>query len=150
MNLLLNKSDKREEVHAFIDELVSQYKYKPLPKRLSHEVREYYESHLNGFDEKRIPTINGIQICSSYDRIVIGDYGAYLEFPFGSELVKFSIKKGQEWRFDDSYIMSHQLSIKYLWLDYYGVKVYLQTATVKYADYKPDFYYISVHDFDSI
>ena len=79
---------------------------------------------------------------------MIGDYGAYLEFAFHESLVHFTIKKGQEWRLDTKYIADRNLKPKYVWLEYGSVKVYLQLDRVKYADYKPNYFYISIHEFD--
>jgi hypothetical protein len=141
-------SPLKHEIHAFLDELVNTYGYRPLPKKMSVAAREFYENNLNGFDVKRPATINNTLICSDYERVVIGDYGAYLEFTEHQRLVDFSIKKGQEWRFDELYIRERNLNPKYLWLDYHGVKVYYQLGPVKYADYKADHYYICVHEFD--
>ena len=57
-------------------------------------------------------------------------------------------KKGQEWRLDTKYIADRNLKPKYVWLEYGSVKVYLQLDRVKYADYKPNYFYISIHEFD--
>jgi hypothetical protein len=138
----------KKEVESYIENLVTKYNYKPLPKTVSQNARIFYEQRLNGFENFRNTNIDGIQVCELYDRIVIGDYGAFVEFAFDKRICEFTIAKGQEWRFDERYLMEREISIKYLWLEFRGRKVYLQVNPVKYADYKPYYFYISVHDFD--
>ena len=40
------------------------------------------------------------------------------------------------------------LNVKYVWLEYQGVKVYYQLGTVNYADYLINHYYVSVLELD--
>lgn len=87
-------------------------------------------------------------MCLRWNRVVIGDYGAYLEIDEKDLLVGLDVPPEQAWRLDEEYIASRKLSIKYHWLTFRGVKVYHQVDTVKYADYRPGKYYISVLEFD--
>ena len=80
--------------------------------------------------------------------MVAGDYGAYLEFTPEQLLVELVVTPGQEWRTDSEYIAERGLNVKYVWLEYQGVKVYCQLGTVNYADYLVDHYYVSVLELD--
>lgn len=133
------------------NELSKKYNYKKLSQKLSNAARSIYAETLPTFlfviDNKNpLYTINGSLICSSFDRIVIGDYGAYIEF--SSEQANkdlFIIAPGQEYRIDDL----RYANVKYAWLtinDGSQVKIYYQKNTVSYADYKPQKYYISVYE----
>lgn len=132
------------------DELSNKYKYKKLSNELSNIARNIYTNtipaFLLSFDKtKPLYSLNGSLICNGYDRIVIGDYGAYIEF--SSEQANkdlFIIAPGQEYRLEPRYS-----NAKYIWLtidDGSQIKIYYQKNTVSYADYKPQYYYISVYE----
>lgn len=133
------------------NELSNKYKYKKLSNKLSNIARNIYAdtipAFLLSFDKtKSLYTLNGSLICNGYDRIVIGDYGAYIEF--SSEQANkdlFTIAAGQEYRIDNL----RYANVKYAWLtinDGSQIKIYYQKNTVSYADYKPQYYYISVYE----
>jgi len=132
------------------DELSNKYKYKKLSNKLSNIAQNIYANtipaFLLSFDKtKSLYSLNGSLICNGYDRIVIGDYGAYIEF--SSEQANkdlFTIAPGQEYRLEPRYN-----NVKYIWLtidDGSQIKIYYQKNTVSYADYKPQYYYISVYE----
>lgn len=133
--------------------LAEKYKYKPLPRDLSLKYRQFFLENLpewvsvNGAD-KPLYTSKGTKIFDSYDRVVIGDYGAFIEFkdmPMSSGTI-FVCKRGQEYRIFDPQYNEH---VKYYWLtieDGSNIKIYLQKRTVSYADYLPERYYVSVHE----
>lgn len=131
--------------------LAEKYKYKPLPKELSEKIREIYKKNIPSFLDISgsifpLYTLNNTQICNGYDRIVIGDYGAFIEFSEEHITSDFIIKTGQEYRVNDD---KYKKNIKYIWLtinDGSDVKIYLQKRKVSYADYKPKKYYVSVHE----
>ena len=133
-----------------IERLLSEkYKYKPLPIELSEKYRQFFFEnipsglHVNGGDET-LYTLNGSPICDGYDRIVIGDYGAFVEFT--SSTYEFCIKAGQEYRLNDK---KYSNNVKYIWLtidDGSNVKIYYQKKPVLYADYRPKKFYVSVHE----
>lgn len=118
--------------------------YAPLKKNHSIAVRQYYESQLCMPIKGRkchIFAPDGILLATGYERVVIGDYGAYVEIaPENMLLQSIRIKPGQEWRLTDQYNYS-----KYHWLETIGsnIKVYYQQRPVSYADYKVGFYYVS-------
>lgn len=135
--------------------LADKYKYKPLPGDLSEKYREYFTKnippflHINGGGA--LYTCCGCEICNSYRRIVIGDYGAFVEFgeddlPSPDEATAFKIAPGQEYRVNDE---RYAKNVKYIWLttdDLSGIKIYHQKKRVTYADYQPGMYYVSVHE----
>ena len=132
-------------------ELAKKYGYKPLTEELSDEFRKLYSENIPSFldvsgSTSTLYTLNGTKICNGYDRIVIGDYGAFIEFSQENVASKFFIKKGQEYRVNDE---KYKNNVKYIWLtinDKSDIKIYYQKKRVSYADYKPNKYYVSVHE----
>lgn len=132
------------------DELALKYKYKKLPIDISETAKETYLNSLpdflniNGNVNFVIKSKNGTIIAYGYKRIVIGDYGAFIEIDESQiNNTNISIQKGQEYRIFDEKYNKH---VKYFWLtanDNSGIKIYFQQKTVSYADYKPNMYYIS-------
>ena len=131
-----------------IQELVEKYKYKKLPKELSKQQREYYLSQLSpefcldGDFNCELYDLKGNKISNGYNRIVIGDYGAFIEIDLTHMLtVNLKVKPGQEYRYTEKY-----RNVKYYWLclkDNEDIKIYYQKNTVTYADYKVDMFYIA-------
>lgn len=119
--------------------------YKKLDDNLSKEVRKIYKEYsdmCNLDKNKPIYSKNGILIANSFDRIVIGDYGPYIEFTKEQSNSKdFVVATGQEYRLTPKY----NKSIKYEWYSTkkQDCKLYWQLRGVVYADYKPQRYYIS-------
>lgn len=133
------------------NELSKKYNYKKLSQKLSNAARSIYAETLPAFllsmdNNNPLYTISGSLICSSFDRIVIGDYGAYIEFSSDqANKDLFTIAAGQEYRIDNL----RYANVKYAWLtidDDSQVKIYYQKNTVSYADYKPQKYYVSVYE----
>lgn len=142
-NLLKNKAI------AHISALVTKYKYRKLSKKLSLESRQLYTESLPDWCQMNGETLNLITIdntlmATAYDRVVIGDYGAFLEFS-REQLIKSNIrcKSGEEYRFESD---AYKDKVKYFWYtakDISQVKIYFQQKTVTYADYLPNKFYIS-------
>ena len=137
------------EYNEYIKLLVIYFKYKPLEIAASRRAKKFYEEHIPSNlnvagAEKKLYDLAGNLICRRYNRIVIGDYGAYVEFN-GEDayLDNFKIKEGQEFRLEKRYE-----KCKYIWLTTRNAnsstKIYLQTNPVAYADYIPGKYYISI------
>lgn len=131
--------------------LAEKYHYKPLPGDLSEKYRNFFLENIPDFlnvegNSEPLYTKNGSKICDRYERIVIGDYGAFVEFLDEPSENQFSIQKGQEYRVEDE---KYKYTVKYVWLtieDGSGVKIYKQKRRVSYADYLPERYYVSVHE----
>lgn len=134
--------------------LAKRYKYKKLPDDLSEKYRQYFIDNipdglfLNGGGA--LTTLNGTIICDSYRRIVVGDYGAFIEFDAQSDNSSFVVAPGQEYRINDE---RYSKNIKYIWLtinDGSNIKIYYQKKGVTYADYLPGMYYVSVHEVNPV
>ena len=132
--------------------LAEKYKYKSLPTDLSQKYREYFLSNipegLYTYGDKSIVLYSNkhTPICNGYTRIVVGDYGAFVEFSQPQCASEFTIQPGQEYRIHDQ---RYKNNVKYIWLtlpDNSGIKIYLQRKTVSYADYIPSYFYVSVHE----
>ena len=134
------------------DDLALKYNYKKLPAIIADKAhKEYLRSipkdlNLTG-SNINIYSKNMTLISNGYDRIVIGDYGAFIEID-ESKIIKdnLCIKTGQEYRLIDE---KYKNNVKYIWLtinDDSDVKIYLQKKKVSYADYKPNKYYVSIFE----
>jgi len=118
--------------------------YHPLDEHDSKVIREDYTKRtlipLEG-DDREFFTKSGTLIARGYTRVVVGDYGAYVEF--GSEQINRSAIRD---RFSRNNPRPYQ---KYWWMESFDIdriKIYEQIRTVKYADYKPGLFYISPED----
>ena len=135
----------------FQDLLAQEFKYKPLANDLRIKCQSFYRQNLPaGFqldgDITAIYSKNGDLICSGYDRIVIGDYGAFIEYSQEQANTDiYMIEPGQEYRVYDR---RYKDNVKYNWLtiDATDIKIYQQKKRVAYADYMPGKYYISPHE----
>lgn len=134
------------------EQLADEYKYKPIPRTFFKDVRAEVEEALPEWcnmsgDTTKLETRSGTVIASGYNRIVIGDYGAFVEFSRAQANARhLKIKEGQSYRIEDPRYAEH---VKYLWLtadDDSDVKVYDQKRSVEYADYKPGMLYVSVYE----
>lgn len=116
--------------------------YKPLGPRMRAVARAYWQASLPAWLQARpsarfhvLVTSAGLPVARGWTRVVVGDYGAYLEFaPHQVALSHLTAGSGGS---------------AYNWLrsrDSVGIKVYEQLRTVLYADYKPGFYYIAPSD----
>lgn len=131
--------------------LSQKYGYKKLPEDLSEKYHDFFLQNipewLKQTNKIALKTINGTQLCTSYDRIVVGDYGAFIEFSKNQACTQnFIIAPGQEYRINDPKYADH---CKYEWYtidDGSNVKIYKQKRRVSYADYIPGKYYINVHE----
>lgn len=145
-------SDVGKRMLELQKELAAKHQYKPIPIDLFYgDVRDKYRETLpewccNVNDTKNITLVTaaGTIIATGFQRIVIGDYGAFIEMDKDQMIRKnIKVKEGQEYRYTDERYAKHA---KYLWLtakDVSDCKIYLQKKTVDYADYVPGMYYIS-------
>jgi len=137
-----------QEGKRVIQALVDKYKYKKLSDTLSEQARadhlkytpEYFKNDINS--KYPLYTLDNTLIAKAYDRLVVGDYGAFIEID-EEDINKENliIQKGQEYRLLEKY-----KNVKYLWLtakDTSGIKIYHQKNIVTYADYRIGKYYIS-------
>ena len=134
--------------------LAEKYKYKKLPADLSEKYRRFFAENiplgLNINGGGALKTFKETLICDKYRRIVVGDYGAFVEFEREPDGVEFIIAPGQEYRVNDE---RYSKNVKYIWLtipDNNNIKIYHQKKPVNYADYLPGMYYVSVHEVGAI
>jgi len=133
------------------EQLADEYKYKPIPRTFFTDVRAEFEEALPEWcdmsgNTTKLETRSNTVIANGYSRIVIGDYGAFVEFSHAqADMRHLKIKEGQSYRIEDPRYAEH---VKYLWLtaDDSDVKVYDQKRPVDYADYKPGMLYVSVYE----
>ncbi len=136
-------------VLKYQEALVEKYHYRPLPPMFRDEAHKLYSENLpDGFvlEGDNVPLFSpgGLRLCNRYNRIVVGDYGAYVEI-LPEDIINgnLMVKKGQEYRDADERYSKHT---KYSWLtakDGSNIKVYFQKKPVGYADYTPGRYYVS-------
>lgn len=132
-----------------IDSLITTYKYKRLPYDLSLKVRDLYRKHIPPFlkeegDNKKLYSLSNALIANAYERIVIGDYGAYVEFTeVQANKEAFIIAPKQGYRVTDH---RYKDLVKFIWLttEEQDIKIYYQKKPVVYADYKVGYYYVSI------
>lgn len=139
-----------QKVIDYQQNLVKRFNYQKLTDELSKKSREFYFKHLPtefniiGSNEELI-TLNGTLISKGYQRIVIGDYGAFIEFSKEQAIIEnMKVQDGEEYRLEDE-----KYNVKYFWLtaiDDSGIKIYHQKRKVSYADYLPDMYYVSPYE----
>lgn len=132
-----------------IQDIVKKYHYRKLPKQLSELSQDLYLRtlpewcQLNGDSSATLITSSGIVVCNGYKRIVVGDYGAFIEFT-REQAVKHNIccAKGERYRFSDPSYSDKVKYYHYTTKDESDVKIYFQQKTVTYADYLPNNLYI--------
>jgi len=118
--------------------------YKPLPPAESKIIRDHYESELDisvvGDDNCKVYNTAGTLIAIGYKRVVIGDYGAYVEFE-PKHMKRNNIK--QKWP------GVPKRKVKYIWMescDPTKTKIYWQQGVVGYANYIEGNYYVAPED----
>ena len=136
--------------------LAEKYKYKNLPQEIADKYHQYFDDNIPDFlkqntNQIQLYTNSGSLVCTHYNRIVIGDYGAFVEFtPQQANEQIFIVMPGQEFRINNPRYSAH---VKYEWLtidDKSKIKIYRQKRTVTYADYIVGMYYVSVHEVQGI
>jgi len=147
------KNRELNELIPYIQQNIKIGTYTPLNKMESKTIRSYYLEKFNDyFNSNHIDTNKIILdknteliIANGYNRVVIGDYGLYLEI--SSSQIEFDnlyIKRDQEWRLNSKKFKN----IKYYWYEVAenSAKIYYQINLVKYADYRIGYYYVSPYE----
>lgn len=145
-----------KQMLAMQEELAARNNYAPIePNLFDGDVRQRYLEALpswcalDGDPEASLYTLDDTLVSKGYTRIVIGDYGAYVEISpeqICEDALRY--KPGQEYR---EKLPQFAKNVKYAWLtakDNSDCKIYRQKRTVAYADYVPGMYYISVYEVD--
>jgi len=101
---------------------------------------------LDGLNDIQFYTKSGSLVAKGYKRVVIGDRGPYIEFDRSQiEGKSFFIPDNAKYRLSDKRVYYVEGRSK----DESLVKLYYQTKTVEYADYKVGMAYISPFDLTS-
>ena len=133
-------------------DLAVKYGYRPLPKSVSKKYHEIYLANIPVFlklggDDIVLCSLGGTIIANGYERTVIGDYGAFIEFNESqANTDAYIVPPKQMFRINNPAFAD---KVKYEWYsieDGSNIKIYKQKRPVKYADYKPGMYYVSVHE----
>lgn len=150
---MTNNFRAADEILSIQKNLADTYKYKPLPPLISMQQRQEYlealpqEFDVDGNKKCNIYSKSGTLVATGYNRVVIGDYGAFVEFDKTQAVLQnIKVKAGQEYRYNDE---QYSKNVKYLWLtakDNSDCKIYFQKKTVDYADYKAEMFYISPYE----
>jgi len=144
------KNRSLEELIKYIQQNIEIGIYTPLNKVESQIIREHYKNQFelkfvlphSNYNGNILDLNTNIKIANGYERIIIGDYGIYLEI--NSDQIEFNniyIKQNQGWRVNSEKFKS----VKYYWYEVAknSAKIYYQIGLVKYADYKIGYYYVS-------
>jgi len=103
-----------------------------------------YDYEYTGIPKAHICTKNGVLVAFAFNRVVLGERGAYVEFLEEQVHVDaLKIPSDGLWRLYGARGLSAYY-IEYRTAD--NVKVYHQRKRVAYADYVPGRYYISPKD----
>lgn len=135
----------------FQEDLAIEYGYKPIePNLFLGDVRQKYLKALpawckiDGDPKCGLFSERGTRIAYGYNRIVIGDYGAFVEItPEQIETLTIKLAPGEEYRIYDERFASR---VKYHWYTTKvpaQIKLYHQQKPVTYADYVPGMWYVS-------
>lgn len=132
-------------------DLAEDYKYRAIPQNYRDEIHNFYRDNLppnfrlEG-DTAPLFSSSGLKLCESYDRIVIGDYGAFVEVAPNKIITEnIRIQEGQEYRdFNPRY--NHTKFSLLTPKDDSQMRITYQKKPVEYGDFKPGFYYISPYD----
>lgn len=123
--------------------------YVPLNYEESIAARLQYKSNLPDYlsiqGGEALYSKKGIQVCKRYNRIVIGDYGAFVEIENISAVKhNYVLEFGEQWRVWDE---RYKNDIDFVWLTTYlydDMKIFYQKRLVSYGDFKIGCYYIPV------
>ena len=133
--------------------LSKEYGYKKLPSEKSFSVRREYSKTLPDFfmfdnnKNKKLHSRDGVLLAKKWNRVVVGDYGAFIEID-DSDICKTNIvcKPGEEYRINNP---KYSGTVKYQWfVPKTGIetKLYFQQHEVTYADYQAGKWYISPYE----
>lgn len=130
------------KVINFIERITKDYGYKRLDPEKSKLARDFYARNLPSLEKDKCIFVKDIELSKGFERIVIGDYGAYIEINADQINIKaLKIESGQAFR------TRLDFKGKYIWYTTdAGAKIYHQLRGVSYADYKPGKFYISPYD----
>jgi len=117
-----------------------------LPECFSGKPEENGKGYSIPSNGHKILTLDGMLLAEKYERVVIGQYGAFIEF-LNDDAVRRNImvQPGQEYRYSPEWMDK----VRYYWCtakDGSGCKLYYQRKPVVYADYKAGRWYVSPYE----
>ena len=139
----------KETLHECVEsalQVAQARKYRPLPLASSKAVRAIYAAQLPGIltegqpDDLSFFSPHGLLLATSFERVVIGDHGAYIEFMPDHVVMCHIEPKGSR---------TPTRAVKYIWwkpIDGSDVRLYEQRDSVGYADYKIGRWYVAPSD----
>lgn len=164
----LSLSETGKTMLQFQSDVAEIYKYKKQPPLIAEDnMKQYfntlpfdfkpdkndgfldigYEIQKDKITDMPLYSRQGTKIADTYDRIVIGHYGAFIEIdPKDMDMDNIQCEKGQQYRINNPQYANR---VKYQWFttkDDTHCKLYFQQKGVVYADYKPDKWYISPYE----
>lgn len=126
---------------SYILAIAHDSRYRPLQRETSIAARALYEAQLPRIlqEEKSLSFFSpqGALLASGFTRVVIGDYGAFVEFA-PEHIQMHNIRLRWNTVVDKP--------VKYIWwepTDGSNVKLYEQKDIVAYADYKIGYWYVA-------
>lgn len=116
------------------------------PKKVIEEYTKKFQ-YLTSQLECDPKKIRNVDILNDHTRIVVGAHGPYVEIQKNHFAFDPVLEQSERWR-----VLLSLKNCKYVWMTHprLGIKIYYQLKKVKYADYKPGYYYIDLLMFDGL
>lgn len=142
--------DKKRKMEKFTEELVRRYRYRPIPQDSMYgNVRDIFEENLPEWclNRKRMVqslyTADGARVCEKYQRILISDYGAFIEISPEHICKKMVCTPGEEYR------LLGGSGVRYLAFMIPGeqdCKIRFQIKKETFGKFKPGMFYVSPYE----
>lgn len=133
--------------------MVAKYHHRPIPTTpAAGNVKTYYRDKLPAWAKKKISrkyplyTKNGEKVCERYERIVIGDYGAYVEISASHLSDNHFIYIDQNDPIDETISSRHSSHMTLALNDESSYTIYFQVKPVPYGSFIPGRFYIDPYD----
>lgn len=133
--------------------MIAKYHHRPIPTTpAAGNVKTYYRDKLPAWAKKKISrkyplyTKNGEKVCERYERIVIGDYGAYVEISASHLSDNHFIYIDQNDPIDETISSRHSSHMTLALNDESSYTIYFQVKPVPYGNFIPGRFYIDPYD----
>ena len=121
----VNEEKAAAEVHSYIKDMVAKYHHRPIPTTPA------------AGNVKTLYTKNGEKVCERYERIVIGDYGAYVEISASHLSDNHFIYIDQNDPVDETISSRHSSHMTLALNDESSYTIYFQVKPVPYGNFIP-------------
>jgi len=146
-----SKEARIRKVRKMVERNIAKCRYTPLGRASSALIRDAYAGQvadlglaLKPMRDVPLALSDGSPFATTYECVVIGDYGPYIELTTDQIVATLHVPGNQEWRLKPGREFCVCRPLKYEWWETtLGDKVYKQRGRVRYADYKVGYYYIS-------